>query len=1426
MKIKPLFLILMLLASLFIGFIPNNTVRAVWIYPGTYFGVGYTNYTVNVPINFSQIIINTTNITFNHCNFRFNQIPSTSKVNISFVSLIANPLVAASGNTIVDYYRYTAATPITMWHNITGLKPSYVYRWIVDPPAADNFVTSNVSGGIAFSTTATGTHRYTIYDYGATADMTPPAITINYAGHLNDKGSPYYIPPGETNIFHGNGYYINDSYQYEKFIYINCTITDASALASYTLRWWNVTANTWNNVTSLTARNTNYYDLNFSTGIGGSSKYSFNINAVDASGNYRNTFWNKTGELASIKRRYVHLGCTAVTLGYTPLYLYSTSYALGDYGSKDRLTKDLGTKCPPGPIGGINDLGYIKKTTLTNTVQRINNSVNIGFWYNDDSCTSPFTLNNIYLHIWWNGTGTPTTTTPYFKNWTLFFPNYVSSDNHTILSKIDSTAKSNIRYTFGGTNTHFYLGTGIMTDPVAPRAYTDNLIYTLFMGLNGDTKIISNTSFKSFIILSVPSNVTLNASYPDTDLDGLSDWTELYHTYTSPFLSDTDDDGQTDSYEDLMGSDPNNYTSMYSGGPGTLANPRQLKANWTTSSSIYLSWTKAVAINTVIVRKIGSYPTTVADGTIVYSNIGTFYNDTSKNPTIRYFYRAYSNNLTTYSSGINFILVETDNTSVTASSSALFKGWMATDKNIWTCFNFWTNATLDYVFMNETSLETSYTTGDDEYRGVYTIPSGAMKWGETYRTGTNHYYLHNITIKAYKSGNPGNIFVSLYNANTTGLPTGAPLSQGTTDANVFTSSTTGDWYNITMSTYQLNTNTMYCFMFYCSGGSTNRLLIRCDATSPTYTNGWAIYDVSLGGGSSSPTNQSSIDLMFKIWGNTDISYTTGMTTNMTIPSTTSFSISQSSLQPGQLYYYKAVANDTNGNMTKGNLRYTLTNPDVPVFLNILPSFTNNSVKITWLKGNGANRTIITKSLTHYPTTITDGTIIYNGTGTNAWNHSILFNTTNYFSLFSFTIWNGLSRFSSGVHVPWGGITFIVYNESAPWQVINASILVTDSEGLYPIQFTNVYGYYSFNISEIPYGENTLFYISNSSYQSRLYPIDIIPNIFYNFSFYLPPLHPPGWNTTPANTSASYKVQIWNQYQYPVPNALVKFYKMFNTTGVFTYIGGFVSDGNGEGSIILFPYQLYMIKITCDGFEDSTHWWEPNIVDQGLFKHFMIYPSPTSGEDVWVNLTNNIDPVNRNQYNSFTFYYNISSSDSQLIWFSGQVFRIENGTGTLTSLYLGNFSTPTGGSLSYTVPNASGRYYFKCQFKKQGFDTYKFGDINTYTYIKWGPDTSVSNLDNKLIHTLGRSPVFVITATGETVVSYIALLITFVVIVGLFTLSPRFAGFGLVLMGLLIGVLKGPLGLIPDVILNWTVAGVIIALGLILTITTKKEETSG
>ena len=120
-------------------------------------------------------------------------------------------------------------------------------------------------------------------------------------------------------------------------------------------------------------------------------------------------------------------------------------------------------------------------------------------------------------------------------------------------------------------NDIYYLDTNLLS--TTPTSFTDNDIYEMFLlfiqnavGYTG-IETISNRSIASFVIFNVPDNATLNETYDDSDQDGLSDWTELYVTYTSPFLVDTDNDGATD-YEEVNGanhgyinSDPNNYTN-------------------------------------------------------------------------------------------------------------------------------------------------------------------------------------------------------------------------------------------------------------------------------------------------------------------------------------------------------------------------------------------------------------------------------------------------------------------------------------------------------------------------------------------------------------------------------------------------------------------------------------------------------------------------------------------------------------------------------------------------------------------------------------------------------------------------------------------------------------------------------------------------
>ena len=117
-----------------------------------------------------------------------------------------------------------------------------------------------------------------------------------------------------------------------------------------------------------------------------------------------------------------------------------------------------------------------------------------------------------------------------------------------------------------------------------------------------------------------------------------------------------------------------------------------------------------------------------------------------------------------------------------------------------------------------------------------------------------------------------------------------------------------------------------------------------------------------------------------------------------------FSYNASSLTPGQIYYYRAWAKNKNGFNSTANEKTLLTKPQPPTNLH---AKTNNSqtIYLTWTKGNGANNTRIQRKTGSYPTSISDGTNVYNGTGTQYENTGLTQGTTYYYRAWSYATWN-------------------------------------------------------------------------------------------------------------------------------------------------------------------------------------------------------------------------------------------------------------------------------------------------------------------------------------------------------------------------------------------------------------------------------------
>ena len=395
-------------------------------------------------------------------------------------------------------------------------------------------------------------------------DTTAPNITINFAGNLSDFGGPYWTPPTESSQLSGtwyDGYYINDSQQYEDWIYINCTATDSeSTVHNVWLNWLNDT--TWTNWTYPLIKTSNdYWEINTFGNISVSSSYSYSFDIVaNSTGGSNTTAWNKTIIGGASTRRYVHLNCQPTNLSYKVFYLLNytsgtgdpPTYTYSDLNKYDRLHHDQG-------ISDYNNTGYLNSTLPNITLHGRHSLSLISYWFEDDTCIAPFNLTNIYYHVWWSAAGMGGAFIKLGWNKNRQAPSSTFTDSRTINSNY---CKSFIWDDYPTPGNGHYMSIGLLE--TTDTNFTDNSIYDFLFSFYQSDKtpsIICNRSMQSFILLNVPDNTTLQGL--DSDSDGLTDYIELYSSYTNPFYSNTDGDNLTDYWEHQSGSDPNNYSDAY-----------------------------------------------------------------------------------------------------------------------------------------------------------------------------------------------------------------------------------------------------------------------------------------------------------------------------------------------------------------------------------------------------------------------------------------------------------------------------------------------------------------------------------------------------------------------------------------------------------------------------------------------------------------------------------------------------------------------------------------------------------------------------------------------------------------------------------------------------------------------------------------------
>jgi hypothetical protein len=319
-----------------------------------------------------------------------------------------------------------------------------------------------------------------------------------------------------------------------------------------------------------------------------------------------------------------------------------------------------------------------------------------------------------------------------------------------------------------------------------------------------------------------------------------------------------------------------------------------------------------------------------------------------------------------------------------------------------------------------------YNTGDDALSDIF----GVYWHAQTFTVGNvgynEEFFITSVKLKMKRQLSPGNVTVGIRNVDGDGKPTGNDLTNGIIDGNTFTTDNSGAWYQINFTTpYQLSVGNTYAIVVRAEGTGFNRAELRCTST-PTYSGGQDCRSSDSG----STWDVQSLDNMFETYG---------------------YSIQFS---PGTFYHYRAIANNSVGTSYGSDTAF-LTKPEVPTNLNATV-YNSTQINITWTKGTGANNTRIQRKTGSYPTSITDGNNVYNGTGTQFENTGLQEGTTYYYKAWSYTKWSTLQQWSDNNA-----------SDSSTTEAENTSIDVTPdiwTQGNVSIGSSNATTGYHFNLT--------------------------------------------------------------------------------------------------------------------------------------------------------------------------------------------------------------------------------------------------------------------------------------------------------------------------------------------------------------------------
>jgi hypothetical protein len=528
-----------------------------------------------------------------------------------------------------------------------------------------------------------------------------------------------------------------------------------------------------------------------------------------------------------------------------------------------------------------------------------------------------------------------------------------------------------------------------------------------------------------------------------------------------------------------------------------------------------------------------------------------------------------------------------------------------------------------------------------------------------------------------------------------------------------------------------------------------------------------------------------------------------------------FQYTLTGLTPGKYYYVRTWSMLLGSIYISSTEKYLLTKPQPPTGLatsSVGPTWLN----ISWTKAtvDVANQTTLLRySTTNYPSTVTDGTLLYNGTG-SYFNHTGLSGGKNYF----YSLWTYIN--GSGSPFYWW------YSGSTPF--------LTNTSGS------------TYNVSIRWECDGTYVNLSDATLDNDFSAYDIDGNLVYH-SF--PTATDGNFSFTPTWTVAVVRFRIndtgTRSMVLDPAQRHVTIYAPCGSVGtdwgdlqlVTIFFRDFTGSLNKENHAYAYLYTFYP-----NGTKKFIH------MDVIQADSALRTPLPIGGT-YYVGVVCDsfiVDPLGPLTIIEEQFEIDVvHPPDYATVWY--QLFNITYGWTVGHLAYVDffdhtHFGTTGASWVNVTITDRSTGIEQYTSEPVTPWDFYASTPVTNYTHdqtivlivmynsstenwitsitfvlkgqITTTPMTSDENINDMLNNTIGESPVFITNSDGTTtIISWSAVILAFFVTAAMFVFSREFAGLGPVMAGIIIAFFNVKLGITAGTTIF--LAGALVMIGILV-----------